>query len=588
MVNDMIEMAAGIIRDGYPRQAIDVLHTVINLAPSRVDALISLASMYRETGQSQTAQKLLQRARPLEPGNEVIISTLDEIDANIFIKSKQAHAKLLQNIGEANLSVRSKKMVSDDQEAPPLRVLMVNWFGGRVAGGDQHQIKKTKQYLENLGLIVDFTNVPCPDTRGYDLIHLWNLWFPHRTLPQIKAIRLQNPDIPIVLSPIYWDMAEKAWAEKFLPQLFAQARNENHLRYQLEQFVQSDNRIRNTHQEPNFRGYERYQQQILSMVDYLLPQSYAEMRNLEETLGFKAPYTVVRNAAEPAVFENATPDWFMREYNLRDFVLIVGLVETRKNQLMVLQALRDMDIPVVIVGRNYDRNYLRLCREHAPRRTLFIEHMPHELLASAYKAARVHVLPSWMECSAFSNVEAALSGCAMVVSDRTSEPEYYQDYAYSCNPADIHSIRNAILSAYENYHADAARRTYLHDLFLKQFTWENAARQTLEGYLEALALKKNRHLEIAGISPRPVVVQKEQSKPVVSIVIRATQVSLAQACIHSVKNAYPNAQTIVVEEGIHLPDTIKVDHIVHNEVALGMARSLMLVLSKLQAALSWP
>ncbi len=200
--------------------------------------------------------------------------------------------------------------------------------------------------------------------------------------------------------------------------------------------------------------------------------------------------------------------------------------------------------------------------------------MPHEQLASAYKAARVHVLPSWMECSAFSNVEAALSGCAMVVSDRTSEPEYYQDYAYSCNPADIHSIRKAILDAYENYDADLPRRTYLHDLFLKQFTWENTAKQTLEGYLGALALKENRHLEISGVYPNPIyTAPKDQPRVLVSVVIRATQVFQALACIRSVKNTYPNAQIIVVEEGIHLPDSVKVDHLIHHELPLGVARA---------------
>ena len=33
---------------------------------------------------------------------------------------------------------------------------------------------------------------------------------------------------------------------------------------------------------------------------------------------------------------------------------------------MLLQALRGTRLPAVVVGRNYDRNYLRLCRDAAP------------------------------------------------------------------------------------------------------------------------------------------------------------------------------------------------------------------------------
>ena len=99
-----------------------------------------------------------------------------------------------------------------------------------------------------------------------------------------------------------------------------------------------------------------------------------------KTLGISKPHTGVYNAAETRVFDTATPDWFVDTYKIRDFVLTVGLVETRKNQLMLLHALRDTGLPLVVVGRNYDRNYLRLCQRHAPRGTLFIEHLSHDKL----------------------------------------------------------------------------------------------------------------------------------------------------------------------------------------------------------------
>ena len=363
-----------------------------------------------------------------------------------------------------------------------------------------HQIKKTRQYLQELGVEVDVCCTPRPDPRGYDLVHVWNLWFPHQTLPQIKAIRNLAPDIPIVLSTIYWDMAEKSWADAAVPHVFNATQPEaveTGLLQLANDRLLVNGRRRSNPMEPNYNGYEAYQRQILERVDHLLPQSEAEISNLVKTLGVSKPHTVVYNAAETRVFDTATPDWFVDTYKVRDFVLTVGLVEARKNQLMLLHALRDTGLPLVVVGRNYDRNYLRLCQRHAPRGTLFIEHLSHDKLASAYRAARVHALPSWMECAAFVNIEAALSGCSLAVSDRTSEREYFGADAYYCDPADVTSIRDSVVKAHRNYSADSAKRARLGELFRKKHTWRAAAEQTLAGYEKALASR--------GRSLRPAV-----------------------------------------------------------------------------------
>jgi glycosyltransferase involved in cell wall biosynthesis len=216
------------------------------------------------------------------------------------------------------------------------------------------------------------------------------------------------------------------------------------------------------------------------------------MANLKKIHGIEKPFTLVYNGAETAVFDRATPDWFVNEYGLREFVLTVGLVEPRKNQLMLLHALRDAGLPIVVVGRHYDLAYYRLCRRYAPKGTVFIDHLPHEQLASAFKAARVHALPSWMECASFANVEAALCGCSLVVSDRTSEREYFGDNAWFCDPASTASIRAAVLAAYQGHDAAAPKRARLIERFRHDFTWANAAAATVAGYEAALALRRTR------------------------------------------------------------------------------------------------
>lgn len=475
-------------RTGAPAHVPDILLTALGLAPSHLPVYLAFARAYGELGLPEAAAQIARRGLHLTPDEPTLTACLASTAATAVEHTMLNRANA---IGEAAVSITSAATTRSSSPSAGLRVLMVNTFEPRLSGGDMHQVKKTRQYLQALGVHVDVACSPRPDPRGYDLVHVWNTWFPAQTLPQVKGLRALRPDIPIVLSPIYWNMREKAWADRAVPAIFAEARSPQHLQEQLQLLAADRLPHRGSNRanapEPNFAGYELYQRQLFGLADHLLPQSQAEITNLRATLGIELPHTLVPNGAEHAVFDQATPDDFIRDYGVRDFVLVVGLVEPRKNQLMLLHALKDAGLPVVVIGRHYDLGYYKLCREYAPKNTLFIDHLPHEQLASAYKAARIHCLPSWMECAAFANVEAALCGCALAVSDRTSEKEYFGGNAHYCDPASVVSIRNAVLAAHRNHAADAPKRAALREQFRTRYTWEAAARATLAGYEAALA-----------------------------------------------------------------------------------------------------
>ncbi|MFH0944090.1 MAG: glycosyltransferase [Planctomycetota bacterium] len=491
---DILEQARTLRRDGLDRLAAPLLHSMVDLRPDHFRALSDLALTYLRLGELDRARTLCRRAGRLAPGEQAIADLAREIE-RCSAAAEQAgpasgryghdHADRSGEIGEPTLkaqpAVASRNM----------KVLMVNTFERRVAGGDMVQIKKSAQYLRKLGVDVTISYTARPDPRGYDLIHVFNLWFPQQTLPQVKGLRVAAPQTPIVMTPIYWDMAEKDWADHVVPRLFAQSKSEAELAARLQDLKNDTLTVaglrRSDRREPNFGGYELYQREILKHVSHLFPISKREVENLWKTLGVALPHTVVYNGAEPAVFDQATPDLFRERYGIGDFVLTVGLLENRKNQLMLLHALKRTGIPVVVIGRNYDRNYFRLCQRYCGPDTLFIEHMPHEELASAMKAAKVFALPSWMECAPLVNVEAALSGCALVVSDRTSESEYYGDCAYYCDPADVDSIRDAVLKADRYYETDAPKREKLRERCLRKFTWEGAAEKLVSAYEKVLS-----------------------------------------------------------------------------------------------------
>jgi len=172
---------------------------------------------------------------------------------------------------------------------------------------------------------------------------------------------------------------------------------------------------------------------------------------------------------------------FRKEFGVADFVLCVGRLESRKNQLMLLKALEHEDIPIVFAtgGYTYQPLYENLCRKYRRNgKTLFLNRLPEELLASAYQAARLHVLPSWYELPGLVSLEAAAFGTGVVGSSWGALPNYLGDAAYYFQPDDPEEIRGVILEAWDNPRGDCARDA------VKAYSWQESARKTLETYQE--------------------------------------------------------------------------------------------------------
>ena len=167
------------------------------------------------------------------------------------------------------------------------------------------------------------------------------------------------------------------------------------------------------------------------------------------------------------------------------FVLCVGAIDLRKNQVMLAEAMRDSGMPLVLVGPSFEASTLSLVKRVGGDGLIHIDRVSPELVASAYHAASAHALPSWSEGAALANLEAAAAGCPLVVSDRSSEFEYFGDLAAYCSPADPDDIRAAVESQ-----ADAREREPDRIAELKarmaELTWDNTARATLSAYELAL------------------------------------------------------------------------------------------------------
>ena len=219
-----------------------------------------------------------------------------------------------------------------------------------------------------------------------------------------------------------------------------------------------------------FRGAKQTVRQIVRGVDAVCTYTHAEYEDLQRWCGGTAQQHAVLLPGVDTLFATATPDAFVQHYGLRDVVLCVAKVEPLKNQVNLLMAQRDAAYDVVCIGQKspHHPRYVQQFEEIVAAHDHFhyVPAMTQEELASAYAAARVHVLASWFDNSPMVDLEAALGGCAIVTTAVGYSREYLGADAWYVDPGDANSIRQSVHEAYQAGPAPALR-----ERILAQHTW---------------------------------------------------------------------------------------------------------------------
>jgi glycosyltransferase involved in cell wall biosynthesis len=101
-------------------------------------------------------------------------------------------------------------------------------------------------------------------------------------------------------------------------------------------------------------------------------------------------------------------------------------------------------------------------------------------MADWYARASLYALPARYEPFGLSALEAALSGCALVLGDIDSLREVWGDAAVYVDPDDTHALQTALegLIADETLRTDLARRSYAHALTYRAETMAARYRET--------------------------------------------------------------------------------------------------------------
>lgn len=345
-------------------------------------------------------------------------------------------------------------------------------------GGDTVQIEMTAKYLRYLGLEIDIVLADNKvDYNKYDLIHFFNIIRPDDIFPHL------NNNLPFVVSTVFVDFSEyekkaRSGISGFVFKLLSQGQIE-YIKVIARYLIKGD-KIKS--KEFILKGQTKSIKNIVKRSKLLLPNSHSEYNRLEKLVKFSHPYHKIVNAIDYSIFNLNLPE----NEAYKDHVLCVGRIEGRKNQLNLIKAMIDTDIPLTLIGKPAlnQMSYYQECKRIAAQSSniKFIEHIDHSELVSIYRAAKVHVLPSWFETTGLSSLEAAAMGCNIVISKKGDTEEYFGDMAFYCEPEDIASIKKAILNAYSK-----PKNNTLKSFVLENYTWDKTALQTRNAYQHVLA-----------------------------------------------------------------------------------------------------
>ena len=374
-----------------------------------------------------------------------------------------------------------------------MKVLMQNrptTFSQR--GGDTIVIERLRQGLEARGVHVTLDLQGTEKAAGYDLVHLFNFVLPDLTRAFAeRAHRAGTPYVVTTLNedvPVYRNQA--IVFSDFLIQY-------------VERGQSRDWYSANKPNRAAIAPCERFDNTwTVEHAAALFSNGESETRSLRRDYRSMPPVYEIKLGHE--VGAEADPALFIREYGLRDFILCVGRFEFRKNQLMLLRALEDCDLPVVLAGGGftYQPAYDKAVRAHRRRgRTLILERISAEMLASAYAAARVHALPSWYELPGLVTLEAAAHGCSVVAARLGTTPDYLEEDAFYCDPSDEDSVRNAVMAAYYAPPPAGLRER------CRALTWERTVEETYAAYAAITQTKEKSKVKEtsaqATLNPQP-------------------------------------------------------------------------------------
>ena len=360
-----------------------------------------------------------------------------------------------------------------------MKVLLQNRFTLLQTGaGDRINFFSLLNSLKNHGIDVSYSFSSRICLKKYDLVHLFNIT-QGDTYLQFRNAKKQKK--PVVLTPIHIPKIYHTDSKQdriknlvkgspFFRPIF------NYFKYPL-----SSHKRKSKNLEYNTELLEKTKKELIKEVDLLLPGSKSEAKKIASLYGIN-PNTIVIHPGIEDIFHQASPDLFKDKFGIEDFIISVGSIIPLKNQLKLIKALRDTNIPVVFIGAMGKNNqHNKAFKKTLRKNMIYLGKLNREMVASAFASAKVGVLISYSETTGRVNLEAGAAGAAVVCSDLPVNREYLKDYAYYCNPDSIQSIKKQVLKAYNKGPFNGTQQ------FIREnYTLERYAKEVISEYKKLL------------------------------------------------------------------------------------------------------
>ncbi len=155
---------------------------------------------------------------------------------------------------------------------------------------------------------------------------------------------------------------------------------------------------------------------------------------------------VIYQSVSPRFYERQECEHLVSKYNLpNNFILSVGTIEQRKNQLSILKAIYSEQIKntVIYVGKPtlYSAELLKFITENKMElQVKFLNDISEKDLAGLYQLASLSVYISVFEGFGLPVIESLASGCPVITSNVSCLPETAGGAAILCDPENIMEI----------------------------------------------------------------------------------------------------------------------------------------------------
>jgi glycosyltransferase involved in cell wall biosynthesis len=182
------------------------------------------------------------------------------------------------------------------------------------------------------------------------------------------------------------------------------------------------------------------------------------------------------------------------------YVLFVGTIEPRKNVETLLEGYRRavqgsrLEEHLVLTGKHGWGRDPRRVLDKMPEvrgRVHFTGYVDPETLLALYRNAKLFIYPSKEEGFGLPPLEAMACGVPTVAADTSSLRENLRGAATLIPPGDPEALRAALVRVLGN---PELRETLRREgqVRARRFTWEQAARLTLDGYRESIRIRERR------------------------------------------------------------------------------------------------